>query len=485
VSTAADRAAASSRIGRRVSVSGSHSAFRVAAVAGDAAVALFALYGAFLLRTQIPIPGTEKLLPPGNVRFEVWNLTVVVVVQVFSLSFLGLYGEHERFREPLGRLLLPALFLELLTLASIYFLAPAYSFPRSLVVLYVVVNGLLLALWRSALDRLFPLPRRRALVVGRGAAADLIAQTIRRHPWSGVEVVGHVAETERNAAGPARAADDGGPAALPFLGPIERLAEIVEEERIDEVILTPEGPTWRDRISEGIPEGWRADLLVWPSPFETMIGRLRFRIVGDLPLLEARTRPFEPFGALAKRAFDLLISAIMLVLLTPVLAVAALAVAGTSVGGVFYRQTRVGKEGRLFQLWKLRTMRKGAEIETGAVLASPGDPRMTRIGRALRSARIDEIPQLWNVLVGDMSLVGPRPERPEFTGEFAESVPGWTLRHSVRPGLTGLAQVSGEYSTEPEIKLRYDLAYLNNWSFGLDLSILLRTLRVILTRRGV
>jgi lipopolysaccharide/colanic/teichoic acid biosynthesis glycosyltransferase len=216
-----------------------------------------------------------------------------------------------------------------------------------------------------------------------------------------------------------------------------------------------------------------------------MIGRLRFRIVGDLPLLEARSRPFEPVAAFAKRAFDLLISAVLLVLLTPVLALAALAVAGTSAGGVFYRQIRVGKEGRLFQLWKLRTMRKGAEIETGAVLASPGDPRMTGIGRALRSARIDEIPQLWNVLVGDMSLVGPRPERPEFTGEFAESVPGWTLRHSVRPGLTGLAQVSGEYSTEPEIKLRYDLAYLNNWSFGLDLSILLRTLRVILTRRGV
>ena len=122
---------------------------------------------------------------------------------------------------------------------------------------------------------------------------------------------------------------------------------------------------------------------------------------------------------------------------------------------------------------------------TGAVLASPGDPRVTGIGRAMRSARVDEIPQLWNVLVGDMSLVGPRPERPEFTREFTKTVPGWALRHASRPGLTGLAQVSGEYSTEPEIKLRYDLAYLNNWSFGLDLSILLRTLRVILTRRGI
>jgi exopolysaccharide biosynthesis polyprenyl glycosylphosphotransferase len=448
----------------------------------DASIALAALYIAFLLRTQIPMPGTEKLLPPENVRFGLWNLALVVAVQVFSLAFVGLYGEHERFREPLGRLLLPALLLELGTLASIYFLAPRYSFPRSVVVVYVVLDGLLLAVARSALDRLFPLPRRRALVVGAGPAAELIAQTVRRHPWTGVEVVGRVTEDEGERAA---APPDSGADALPLLGRVERLAEIVEEARVDEVILTSAGSSWRDRIAEKIPEGWRADILVWPSPFETMIGRLRFRIVGDLPLLEARTRPLQPVGAFAKRAFDVVVSGALLVLLAPFLALAAILVGGTSSGGVFYRQTRVGRDGRPFQLWKLRTMRKGAEIETGAVLASPGDPRMTGIGRTLRSARIDEIPQLWNVLCGEMSLVGPRPERPEFTDEFARSVPGWTLRQAVRPGLTGLAQVSGEYSTEPEIKLRYDLAYLNNWSFGLDLSILFRTLRVILTRRGI
>jgi len=130
-------------------------------------------------------------------------------------------------------------------------------------------------------------------------------------------------------------------------------------------------------------------------------------------------------------------------------------------------------------------MRREAEGETGAVLSSPGDPRVTPVGRWLRALRVDEIPQLWNVIAGDMSLVGPRPERPEFTSRFAESVAGYRLRLSARPGVTGLAQVSGDYSTEPEIKLRYDLAYLNNWSLGLDLSILLRTLPVILTRRGV
>jgi exopolysaccharide biosynthesis polyprenyl glycosylphosphotransferase len=469
---------------KHTSVKRSHSAFRLAAVAGDTAISLAALYGAFFLRTRVPLPGTETLLPPENVRFGLWSVALIVAVQLFSLSFIGLYGEHERFREPLARLLLPALFLQLLTLATIYFLAPAYSFPRSVLVGYLAADGLLLAAWRAALDRAFPLPRRRALIVGIGPAADRIAETVRRHPWSGVEIVGVVAETASEAHPPPEGASSNA-RGIPFLGTVERLSEIVENERIDEVILTPEGSSWRDRISERIPEGWRADLLVWPSPFETMIGRLRFRIVGDLPLLEARTQPFRPIGALVKRTFDVVVSAALLVVLAPALALAALIVVGTSVGGVFYRQTRVGREGRPFQLWKLRTMRRGAEIETGAVMASPGDPRMTGIGRAMRSARVDEIPQLWNVLVGDMSLVGPRPERPEFTREFTKTVPGWALRHAVRPGLTGLAQVSGEYSTEPEIKLRYDLAYLNNWSFGLDLSILLRTLRVILTRRGI
>jgi exopolysaccharide biosynthesis polyprenyl glycosylphosphotransferase len=413
------------------------------------------------------------LLPVGNARFTFWNIVIVAGVQAGSLWFFGLYRDQERFREPLGRLLLPALFLELLTLASVYFLAQPYSFPRSVLVIYLVLNGLALSAWRAALDRAFPQPRRRAVIVGSGPAATLIADTIRRHSWTGVELVGLIGE------------GDGGPVELPVLGRVENLLSIVETREVDEVILTPEASWWRDEIAERIPPGWRADLLVWPSPFETMIGRLRFRIVGDLPLLEARVRPLDGAAGFLKRGFDVVAASAGLLLLAPGLCVAALLVAMTSPGGVFYRQTRVGRDGKLFELWKLRTMKRGAEIETGAVLAVPDDPRVTGIGRALRGARLDEIPQLWNVVRGDMSLVGPRPERPEFAEKFRQTVSGYALRHAARPGLTGLAQVSGEYSTEPDIKLRYDLAYLNNWSFFLDLAILLRTLPVVLTRRGI
>jgi exopolysaccharide biosynthesis polyprenyl glycosylphosphotransferase len=452
-----------------------HSAFRVTALAGDFALAALCLYGAFLVRTRMALPGTEGLLPPGKVRYTLVNVLIVVAAQGFFLSLFGLYRARERFREPLARLLVPAVFFQLFALSAVYFLAFAqnYLFPRSVLLVYIALDAIALALWRLLLDRLFPQPRRRAVIVGIGKAASLIAEAIRRQPWTGVEVVGLVG------------AKGGERPGLPLLGPVEDLTGIVERERIDEVIVTPEESSWKDRISERIPADWPADLLVWPSPFETMIGRLRFRIVGDLPLLEARMRPVEGVGAVGKRAFDIAVSAVLLVLSLPILLPAALVVAVTSRGGVLYRQERVGKDGRPFQLWKLRTMRRGAEGATGAVLSSPGDPRVTLVGRWLRALRIDEIPQLWNVLAGDMSLVGPRPERPEFTSRFAESVSGYRLRLSARPGLTGLAQVSGDYSTEPEIKLRYDLAYLNNWSLGLDLSILLRTLPVILTRRGV
>jgi exopolysaccharide biosynthesis polyprenyl glycosylphosphotransferase len=449
------------------------SSFAAVAALGDLAVAVGAFYAAFFLRTHVAVPGTVTLLPAGSVRFTFGNVLIVVVVQVFGLWFFGLYRDHERFREPLARRLAPALFVELLTLASIYFLGQPYSFPRSVLVLYIVFDGVLLGLWRVGLDRLFPSPRRRALIVGTGPAAQLIADTIRRHPWTGVELVGVLGESDGTSAG------------LAILGRPAQLVELVDVHAIDEVILTPEAASWRDQLPERIPPGFAADLLVWPSPFETMIGRLRFRIVGDLPLLEARVRPLDGAAAFAKRAFDVFIAGAFLVALSPLLAVAALLVVSTSRGGPFYRQTRVGKDGGRFELWKLRTMRRGAEVETGAVLAVPDDPRVTAIGRALRSARIDEIPQLWNVVQGDMSLVGPRPERPEFADRFARTISGYTLRHAARPGLTGLAQVSGEYSTEPDIKLRYDLAYLNNWSIGLDLAILLRTLPVILTRRGI
>jgi exopolysaccharide biosynthesis polyprenyl glycosylphosphotransferase len=226
-------------------------------------------------------------------------------------------------------------------------------------------------------------------------------------------------------------------------------------------------------------------VLLLPGPFESLIGGLRYRWVHDLPLIEVVRESEWRLRLPVKRLLDLAAGFLLLLLAFPVLAVCAAAVKLTSPGPVLYRQVRVGRGQRPFTLWKLRTMRVDAEAETVEVLAQPGDPRLTSIGAFLRRFRLDEVPQLVNVLRGEMSLVGPRPERPGFVQRYLKEVPGYAERFSLAPGLTGLAQVNGDYHSSPQNKLRYELAYMANWSLWLDLSILLRTVKIVLTSQGV
>jgi exopolysaccharide biosynthesis polyprenyl glycosylphosphotransferase len=181
------------------------------------------------------------------------------------------------------------------------------------------------------------------------------------------------------------------------------------------------------------------------------------------------------------------VSACALIVMSPILPIIALAIKLTSPGPVIYRQERVGHRGQTFYCLKFRTMRQDAESKTGAVWAGENDPRITRIGRFLRKVRLDEIPQLWNVLNGEMSFVGPRPERPEFVQLLSASIPYYQLRHVVRPGLTGWAQVRYRYGAsvaDAKEKLRYDLYYIKHMSLGLDLLIAFETIKIVLLRRG-
>lgn len=184
---------------------------------------------------------------------------------------------------------------------------------------------------------------------------------------------------------------------------------------------------------------------------------------------------------LLKRAVDVVLSLLVLVAGLPIWLLVMLAIRLDSPGPALYRQTRVGQRGRLFEVIKFRTMVTDAEADSGPVLASADDPRVTRVGRFLRAFRLDEIPQFINVLRGEMSVVGPRPERPEFVEEFRKKIQGYDLRHLVKPGITGLAQVRGSYDTPAEDKLRFDLAYIFLWSPLLDLKIMLRTIGTMLT----
>ncbi len=448
-------------------------------VAGDVVCAGLAYLIAFLLRIGVPLPLTSDYLP--SVRFgEVhhhWG--EMLCAQVGVLYFLGLYEMRAVTapREHVGALLVAPIGQTLLLIA-VYFFRQDILFPRSIFVISAVVNALLLLGWRVGTRSLMgSYPRRRVLVVGTNAAATEVIEVIRGQQWLGMDVVGTVS------------ADGGGDAAvgdIPVLGARDELPALCARNRVDEVIIASE-LSWQDRLLDALSrwEGPRARICVVPTPYEILIGRPGHLRLHDIPLIEVIGDPVGGGASAVKRAFDVALALTLLVFVTPIMLLAAAAVAATSRGPVLYRQTRVGRGGRPFVMVKVRTMQEGAEEATGPVLASANDPRVTWLGHYLRSARLDELPQLWNVLRGDMSFVGPRPERPAFCARYERDIPGYAERLKVRPGVTGYAQVNGEYHTSPATKLKYDIAYIYNRSFWLDLKILSETVKVMLTRRGV
>ncbi len=453
-------------------------------VLGDGLAALTALAGAFLVRIHLPLPFTEGLLPSDRLVFLALEWPAVLVLQLASLYFFGFYDPpRPRSRTEVARRLSAAVVAQALVLMGYYFLGNR-GFPRSVLLLYLALDFLLVLAWRLALDRTERRLERRVAIVGSGQAAREIAQALRIHPWHGLRVVGYV-PLPHEAMPSAEGTVD--PELGPCLGTPEDLPRLLADGAIEDIVLADSGDSWQTRLIDSLA-GTRPDhtnVLLLPGPFESLIGRMRYRWVHDLPLIEVVRESEWRINRPLKRLLDLAAGSVLFLLALPVLAVCAMAVRTTSPGPVFYRQRRVGRGRRPFTLLKLRTMRVDAEAEAVEVLAQPGDPRLTPIGAFLRRFRLDEIPQLLNVLQGAMSLVGPRPERPGFVQRYLQEVPGYAERFSLAPGLTGLAQVNGDYNSSPQNKLRYELAYMANWSLWLDLSILLRTVKIVLTSRGV
>jgi exopolysaccharide biosynthesis polyprenyl glycosylphosphotransferase len=464
---------------------GGSRAFRGLRLAGDLALAPAALGLAFLVRIHLPVPFTAARLPWDRLRFFSSSWVAVLVVQLASLYFFGFYDPpRSRGRAELARRLAGAAFLCGVTLVGYYFLANR-AFPRSVLLLFVLFDYLLLLAWRIALDRTDRRRARRVAIVGGGEAAREIASAIARH-WHGLAVAGYVPVPgeEGMEVSPGDGPD---PVLGPCLGRTEDLPALLAEGRIDDIILAAPADSWQTRLIDGLA-GSRPDhtnVLLLPGPFESLIGRMRYRWVHDLPLIEVVRESEWRINRPVKRLLDLTVGALLLLLSSAPLLACALAIRLTSPGPIFYRQVRIGRDRRPFTLRKLRTMRVDAEASGDEVLAQEDDPRLTPLGAFLRRTRLDEIPQLWNVLSGSMSLVGPRPERPGFVQQYLAQVPGYAERFSLAPGLTGLAQVNGDYHSSPQNKLRYELAYMGNWSLWLDLAILVRTVKIVLTSRGV
>jgi Undecaprenyl-phosphate glucose phosphotransferase len=265
-------------------------------------------------------------------------------------------------------------------------------------------------------------------------------------------------------------------AGVEVIGTLRDLRRIIQERGVDQVIvaLASRSAHLLPRIME-ICADTTVDVKVVPDVYQyaTLFGGLEE--FGGLPIVNLQSTGVLGINAIAKRAFDLVLSVVFLVLLSPVMVVVALLVKATSRGPVLFRQERVGLDGRAFQMLKFRTMRIDAE-SAGPRFATPEDPRTTPIGSFLRTMSLDELPQLWNVLVGDMSLVGPRPERPVFIDQFRRRIPRYQLRHMVKSGMTGWAQIHGlRGDTSIQKRVEYDLYYIQHWSLLLDLRILART----------
>jgi Undecaprenyl-phosphate glucose phosphotransferase len=311
---------------------------------------------------------------------------------------------------------------------------------------------------------------KKILIAGSGDLGRLIADKILEHRELGYQIVGFV---DDRATG-----DHLGYRGLPLLGTLNEAAEITARESVDHlyVALPPEQHL---RMLELLDSTSRemVDVKVVPDLLQVIALRARLDDLDGVPLININDVPLQGFNSTVKRTIDVAISAIALLLLAAPLGVIALLVKITSTGAIFYRQERMGLDGKSFSIVKFRSMYDDAERQTGPVWAVVDDPRVTPLGRFLRRSNLDEMPQLWNVLRGDMSIVGPRPERPHFVEQFKHKIPQYMLRHKVKAGLTGWAQVNGWRGNTPlEKRIEYDLYYIENWSVRLDLKIMWLTL---------
>jgi Undecaprenyl-phosphate glucose phosphotransferase len=311
---------------------------------------------------------------------------------------------------------------------------------------------------------------KRVLIAGSGELGRLVADKILEHRELGYQIVGFV---DDRAGG-----DHLGYRGLPLLGTLDEAGEITSRESVDHlyVALPPEQHV---RMLELLDSTSRemVDVKVVPDLLQVIALRARLEDLDGIPVININDVPLQGFNTIVKRSIDILISSVGLLVLGAPLTIVALMVKATSKGRIFFRQERMGLDGKSFTIVKFRSMCHDAERDTGPVWTVPGDPRVTPFGRFLRRSNLDELPQLWNVLIGDMSIVGPRPERPIFVEQFKHKVPQYMLRHKVKAGLTGWAQVNGWRGNTPlEKRIEYDLYYIENWSVRLDLKIMWLTL---------
>jgi sugar transferase (PEP-CTERM system associated) len=429
---------------------------------------------------------SAAMLRLGYANFRItWRASLIALVLQVCLHYSDLYNLKTLVdRRDLVVRLLRALGAASMVLALLYYWIPALIIGRGVFVIASMFIVALVAGWRMTFEwlSLKLAPAERLLIVGTNSAAITLARELyEMRQELGVELVGFV-DTD-----PARV---GTSLINPgVVGTVGDIPAIVRARGVDRVVVSLSDARGKLSMDEllamKLNHGVRFDHLA--SIYEEYTGKIAVENLRPSWMVFSEGFRTSPAQTALKRGFDVLLALAMLLVTAPIMALVALAVRLSSPGPVLYHQQRVGKDGRNFTIHKFRSMRADAEAGTGAVWASRFDPRVTPVGRLLRRTRLDELPQLWNVLTGDMSFVGPRPERAEFVARLTERIPFYGQRHAIRPGVTGWAQIRHNYAASIEDsteKLQYDLFYIKHRSFSFDLFVLLETIKTVLVRSG-
>jgi sugar transferase (PEP-CTERM system associated) len=417
----------------------------------------------------------------ANVAHDVWKIALITGLCQICFYYNDLYDltvVHSS-RELLIRLLQAAGAASILV-ALLYLMVPSIAIGNGIFVSSLVIFLIAIIAWRLLFNRLAYSRQleERVLILGTGPIARMVARQIQAQHDFGYRVIGFVDDENGGQGAP-------NPATL---GPAEGIPGIVSKYDVDRIVIGLSDRRGRLPIAELLQaklSGVRVEEAT--AMYERLTGKI---LIDDLKpswLIFSEGFVISQWSRFWKRCFDLVLASVGFVLAAPLTLLTALAVYLDSDGPILYRQERVGEHGRTFTLFKFRSMRTDAEKPGQPIWAKDNDDRVTRVGRLIRKARLDELPQLWNVLRGDMSFVGPRPQRPFFVEQLAREIPFYQQRHAVKPGVTGWAQIKYQYGSSIEDameKLRYDLYYIKHISIALDLSIVFDTVKVIMFGKG-
>ncbi|MEQ1897241.1 MAG: undecaprenyl-phosphate glucose phosphotransferase [Vicinamibacterales bacterium] len=456
-------------------------------VISDALLAGWAFILAYAIRFESGLIPVTKGYPPIDRYIGVLPFVVLLTPLAFHLQ--GIYRlrrGRSRVDDFFGVLVGSIIAVVLGVVSTLYVQAyyvsdaakaqGAYEVSQMVWGIFLAINVVFTSAAREAVRELLErrwragIGLKRILIAGAGDLGRLVADRMLQHRELGYQVVGFI---DDRAGG-----DHIGYRGLPLLGTLTEVADVAQREKVDQLyvalpleehskLLELFNATSREVI----------DIKVVPDLLQFIALRARLEDLDGLPIINVNDVPLQGFNAGVKRALDAVLSAAALLVLGIPMAILALIVKRTSPGPVFYHQERMGLDGRQFHVYKFRSMYQDAEDDSGPVWARDDDPRCTPVGRFLRRFDLDELPQFWNVLRGDMSIVGPRPERPYFVSQFKQRIPQYMLRHKVKAGITGWAQVNGwRGNTSLEKRIEYDLYYIENWSVSLDLKIMWLTL---------